>query len=231
MALVLAGAFAIAVIVGVLAATGSGHSPARAVTIPVSDRNASPALFRAAEAVGFTPPSLAGGGQIESSAISSTTNGDASGLLPLGAAAPPFLLRTPTGTLVSLAGLRGKTVLLEFFATWCPHCAAEAPHLKQIYAGLPRRQYAVVAVNADGEDAASVLAYHIYFGFPFPAVLDPSSHPGSFHQPGSPGPVSSGYRVGLFPTFYIVDSHGRIAWRAHGEQPDALLLRELRRAG
>jgi hypothetical protein len=101
----------------------------------------------------------------------------------------------------------------------------------QIYAGLPRRQYAVVAVNADGEDAASVLAYHIYFGFPFPAVLDPSSHPGSFHQPGSPGPVSSSYRVGLFPTFYIVDPHGRIAWRAHGEQPDALLLRELRRAG
>ncbi|MGG7381741.1 peroxiredoxin family protein, partial [Escherichia coli] len=45
-------------------------------------------------------------------------------LLPIGAQAPDFTLRTPTGTPVSLRALRGKAVLLEFFATWCPHCNA-----------------------------------------------------------------------------------------------------------
>ncbi len=131
---------------------------------------------------------------------------------------------------VSLASLRGKAALLELFATWCPHCAAEAPHLKAMFDALPHKRYAFLSINADGEDAPSVLAYHIYFGLPFPAVLDPSTDTGSFHREGTGGPVSKAYKVQLFPTFYVIDPRGRIAWAASGEQSDAVLLHELRAA-
>jgi len=154
----------------------------------------------------------------------------AKGLLPVGSVAPAFRLRTPAGAPLSLASLRGKTVLLELFATWCPHCTAEAPHLKAMYAKLPHDRYAFVSVNADSEDAASVLAYHIWFGLPFPALLDPGTDPGTFHKAGSPGPVSKQYKVKLYPTFYVIDPAGKVAWSANGEQPDALLLQELRQA-
>jgi hypothetical protein len=85
-------------------------------------------------------------------------------------------------------------------------------------------------VNADGEDAASVFAYHRYFGLQFPALLDPSGRPGSFHDQGSPGPVSTAYRVQAYPTFFVLDPRGRLVWRGDGEQPDALLRQELARA-
>jgi thiol-disulfide isomerase/thioredoxin len=118
-------------------------------------------------------------------------------------------------------------VLIEFFATWCPHCDAEAPHLQRLYSSLPRRAFAVVAVDADGETAPSVLAFHVYFGLGFPALLDPSRRPGSFAQPGSAGPVSQAYRVRVFPTFYVLDPEGRVTWAGQGEQPDAVLRRAL----
>ena len=128
-----------------------------------------------------------------------------------------------------LAAQRGKTVLLEFFATWCPHCAAEAPHLKSIAATLRRGHYAFLSVNADGEDPASVLAYHIYFDLPFPALLDPSSHPGNLHHPGCPGRCRWPTRSRL--SHLLRDRPARQdRVVGAGEQPDALLLAELRNA-
>ncbi len=140
------------------------------------------------------------------------------------------MLRTPTGTRVSLRTLRGRAVLLEFFATWCPHCDAEAPHLERLYSSLRHSRDAFLAVNADGETAPSVLAYHIYFELAYPALLDPSSDPGSFSSAGSPGPVSTAYHVADYPTFYVLDPSGRIVWAGQGEQPDLLLAHELEQA-
>jgi thiol-disulfide isomerase/thioredoxin len=227
--LILCCAVLVALAIGALLAGGGSKKPVRVVTIPLADRSASTELLRQAEAVGFEPATEVGAGQVEREPFDGAAVSSKSLLHP-GTKAPPFRLRTPTGAPVSLASLRGKTVLLEFFATWCPHCAAEAPHLKKLYRSLPRGRYAVVAVNADGEDAPSVLAYHIYFGLPFPALLDPSSHPGTFHSRGSAGPVSRAYRVNGFPTFYVISPDGKIAWGGFGEQPDSLLAYVLHQA-
>jgi peroxiredoxin len=148
----------------------------------------------------------------------------------VGTRAPGFTLRTPEGKTVRLGDYRGKAVLVEFFATWCPHCAAATPWVRELFAGLPASKYAWLSVNADGEDAASVYAYHRYFGIDSPALLDPSSQPGTFRSPGAAGPVTTRYRIQAFPTFYVVDTRGRISWRSDGEQPNALLERELRKA-
>jgi len=204
-------------------------SKARVVTIPAADRNASPALLRAAEAVNFRPPHLAGTGKIESQPASAAKL-ITSGLLPLGAGAPDFTLRTPTGSRVELRSLRGKAVLLEFFATWCPHCNAEAPHLQDLYARLPHRKVAFVSIDGNSDDAASVFAYHVWYGLPFPAVLDQGSHTVTFPEHGPLGPVTQAYGVSEWPTFYVLDPSGRVTWRSGGEQPDALLEAELLRA-
>lgn len=223
----LAAALAVAIVLGALIAALSPRKPLHVVTIPAADRGASAALVSAAEALDFHPFSSPGG--IEDKPASAAEAPSPS-LLPVGSQAPEFELRTPSGTAVSLRGLRGQTVLLEFFATWCPHCGAEAPHLRSLYASLPKAKFAFVSVNADSEDAPSVFAYHVYFGLPFPAVLDPGGHAVTWPAHGPLGPVSRRYLVSLFPTFYVVDPRGRIAWRSDGEQPDALLRQQLLRA-
>ncbi len=220
----------VGIVVGVLLATRSTSSPPPAAAPSASDQNAPAALVKAAEAVGFHPTTEPGVGRVESQPASAAQPPSNPNLLAVGSKAPAFTLKTAQGQPVSLADFRGKAALLEFFATWCPHCNAEAPHLRSLYASLPKSRYAFVSVNADGEDAASVFAYHRYFGLQFPALLDPSSQPGSFHQQGAAGSVSTSYGVQAFPTFYVLDRTGRIFWRSDGEQPDALLRLELAKA-
>ena len=151
-------------------------------------------------------------------------------LLPVGAMAPDFTLAATDGRQVRLSDYRGRTVLLEFSATWCSHCQAEAPHLRRLYEALPIDTVAFLTVNGDSEDAASIDAFSRYFGLPWPTLLDPGSPRGSFSRPGGIGPVSAAYGLALFPTFYVIDHEGRIAWRGDREQPDALLLEKIRDA-
>jgi peroxiredoxin len=223
----LGAAIVLVIAVGAVAVVRSPTTPPRLVTIPPADRNASAALVRAAEAVGFRPSSGSSGVEDDPASAAPTPG---SGLLPVGMAAPDFALRTPTGDRVGLRGLRGKAVLLEFFATWCPHCAGEAPHLRRLYASFSRSKVAFVSVNADSEDAPSVFAYHVYFGLPFPALLDPGGRTVTWPAHGPIGPISARYRVTRYPTFYLLDPRGRIVWRSNGEQPDALLRQQLGRA-
>jgi peroxiredoxin len=224
--LALVAVVAAVVVLGVVLAAGS--SKPHVVTIPKADRNATPALMRAAEDVHFRPPQADGAGRIEDEPASAAKI-FTKGLLRLGARAPDFTLRTPTGTPVSLRALRGKAVLLEFFATWCPHCNAEAPHLRDLYGRLPHSKVEFVSIDSNGDDAPSVFAYHVWYELPFPALLDHGERTVTFPEHGPIGPVARKYGVSFWPTFYVLDSRGRVAWRSGGEQPDALLERELRR--
>jgi peroxiredoxin len=213
----------VAVVVGVLLATRSGSSTPAAAPPTAADRNAPAALVRAADAVGFHPTTEPGVGELEGQPASAAQPSSNPDLLRVGTIAPSFTLRTPQGQEVSLAAYRGKAVLLEFFASWCPHCNAEAPHLAKLARSLEPRGVRFLSVNADGETAPSVFAFHRYYGLPYPALVDPSDKPGSFQAPGSAGKVTTAYRVQSFPTFYAISPHGKIVWRSDGEQPDALL--------
>jgi peroxiredoxin len=224
-------ALVIAIVVVILLATRSTPKVAAPASSSASDVGAPASLVAAANAVGFHPTTEPGVGEIESKPLSAANPPANPNLLPVGAKAPPFALKTPEGEQVSLASDRGNAVLLEFFATWCPHCNAEAPHIAALSRSLQDEHIRVLSVNADGETAPSVFAFHRYYGLPYPALLDPSSQPGSFTHEGAAGAVSTTYKVADFPTFYVIAPNGVIAWHGDGEQPDVLLRRELVTAG
>lgn len=148
-------------------------------------------------------------------------------LLPVGAQAPAFALHTTEGGTASLAKLRGQAVLVEFCASWSSHCAATVPVLNRVSA---LAHAAVVYVDGDSEEKASVASFARTYGARFPLALDPGPSTVSFPAHGPRGPLTARYRVTVFPTFYVVDGQGRVDWRAAGEQPAAVLARELRRA-
>jgi peroxiredoxin len=151
----------------------------------------------------------------------------AESLLPVEAQAPAFTLHTTAGGTMSLRKLRGKAVLLEFCASWSSHCVATVLVLNRLRASSSA---AVAYVDGDSEQESSVASFGRTFHARFPLALDPGPTAVSFPAHGPRGPVTALYRVTVFPTFYVVDPQGRVAWRAAGEQPFAILARELRRA-
>ncbi len=212
--------------IGVAFAVTIVNGSSRAVAVGTASSN-EPA---ASGTIDFQPTKAIDAGKVEGLPAGAVQKADNPRLLPVGSAAPDFTLSTASGTRVSLSDFRGKTVLLVFFATWCPHCQAEAPHLKAIMSTLSPEKFAMISVNADSEDAASLEAFDRYFGITTPSLLDPGTTPGNFYHQGSTGPVTLAYKVGIFPTFYIIDPWGTISWRADHEQPDALLLEKLKDA-
>ena len=218
--------------VAVIASTRPGPAtaaPAVNASAPSAPASAFPtdALAAAADALGFRRTTGENVGVVENLPPDTRLLPPSKTLLAVGAAAPDFTLATATGERVRLSDLRGKTVLLEFFATWCPHCQAEALHLMRLFETLPASDFAFLSVNADSEDPASLYAFDRFFHIPWPTLLDPGTPAGSFTRAGGAGPVTTAYGVALYPTFYIIDAKGRVAWRNDREQPDMLLSQKL----
>ncbi len=115
-----------------------------------------------------------------------------------GMPAPEFSLQTVDGQTLSLSDLRGKAVMVNFWATWCPPCRAEMPDMQQVYAERGSSDIAILAVNVQ-EAAELVNQFVARYGLKFPILMDPS------------GNVFTAYRVSSLPTSYFVDREGRIA--------------------
>ena len=196
-------AVAVAVVVTVL------NSSSRAVATAEST-DASPAPGK----IDFQPTHEVGAGRVEGLPADAVHDGDNLDLLAAGSEAPDFALSTAAGTLVRLSSYRGKTVLLEFSTTWCPHCQAEAPHLKQLMASLPVERFAMISVNADSEDAASLIAFDRYFGITFPTLLDPGAA-GQLLPPGLLGLGNANLQGRHLPYLLYYQSQGphRLAGR------------------
>ena len=110
-----------------------------------------------------------------------------------------FGLASIDGTQVRISGLRGKVVLLNFWATWCPPCKAEMPDLEALYREYGSKQnFVVVGVDVE-ESASAVSAFARQNELSFPVLLD------------TQGSVSNGiYPIRSLPTSMIIDRQGKI---------------------
>ncbi|WP_373228600.1 TlpA disulfide reductase family protein [Cohnella sp.] len=118
----------------------------------------------------------------------------------IGNKAADFTLTTIDGKEVSLSDYRGKRVLLNFWATWCPPCKAEMPHMEKFYKEYQQDDIVVLGVNLTNTEKSSdkVKSFIENRGLTFPILLDKS------------GAVSDKYKVIAYPTTFIIDSSGII---------------------
>ena len=123
--------------------------------------------------------------------------GYAAGELP-----PPFVGRTAHGAALSLRELRGKVVIVTFWATWCPPCRAELALLEDLSRELGE-EFAVVAVNVR-ESSPVVREYAAALGLTFAVLVDPH------------GEIQRSYGVIGLPTTFLIGRDGRAVARAIG---------------
>jgi thiol-disulfide isomerase/thioredoxin len=122
---------------------------------------------------------------------------------PPGEVPPPFDARTSDGGALSLVGLRGRVVLLTFWATWCAPCREELPRLDRVHRGLAGEGLRVVAVNVR-EEREAVAEYGRTLGLTLPLVVDPQ------------GAIQLAYGVIALPTTFVIARDGRTVARAIG---------------
>lgn len=112
-------------------------------------------------------------------------------------AAPPIDLLTPEGAPFSLKQLRGKIVLVNFWATWCEPCITEMPSLQRLRDQLAPSGFEVLAVNYQ-EGPARIGAFMQKLKLTLPVVRD------------TDGSVARSWRARVFPASYLVDRDGNI---------------------
>lgn len=113
--------------------------------------------------------------------------------------APEFSIKDLAGNIVSLQNLRGKVVMLNFWATWCAPCVFEMPSLERLYQTHKARGLEIVAINIDPPKIESeVKAFAKLNGLSFKILLD---------QEISTPPL---YGVGGFPETIFVSREGKI---------------------
>jgi len=115
----------------------------------------------------------------------------------IGKLAPDFTLNGLDGQEVSLSDLRGKPVLLNFWATWCGPCRIEMPFLQEIYEKWTGKELVLLAVNLQ-EDPGKVREFVESAGYSFPVLL----------TDGNEVPLS--YNIRGIPATFFIDADGVI---------------------
>lgn len=135
----------------------------------------------------------------------------------VGELAPDFELMSLTGEPMRLSDLRGKAVLINFWATWCAPCVLEMPNFQKYYENYPG-DFEILAVSS-GEAEDTVAKFVKDMRLTFPIVLDPESK------------VYALYRFQGYPTSYIIDKDGIVRFQQIGLMDEATLEKYLTEVG
>ena len=120
-----------------------------------------------------------------------------------GKPAPNFSLTSFDGQQISLGGLRGRVVVLNLWASWCPPCREEAPALESIWREYEGKGVAFVGVNVK-DTGSQARAFIGQFALTYPNGPDPY------------GRISKAYRVYALPETFVISRNGQVAIRYAG---------------
>jgi thiol-disulfide isomerase/thioredoxin len=124
-----------------------------------------------------------------------------------GKPAPDFILRDLDGREVHLSELRGKPVLLDFWATWCGYCREALPSVELMHRSLKDR-LAVFGVDDEAPEVAR--EYLQKFGYTLPSLVDPNDR------------VVNMFHLGGWPTTILIDREGKIVFYEVGFESEKL---------
>ena len=121
-------------------------------------------------------------------------------LIPVGSEAPDFTQPTPDGKQLSLSSLRGKVVLIDFWASWCKPCRMENPNVKRVYDQYKGKGFEILGVSLDREKGAWTQAI-AQDGLPWKHVSDLAFWNNAAAQQ---------YGVSSIPYTVLVDKDGKV---------------------
>jgi peroxiredoxin len=127
-------------------------------------------------------------------------------IVPIGVGlpAPNFTFPGLDGKNVNLSDYRGKVVLVNIWATWCPSCVNEMPSMEKLYQKLKGEDFEILAVSIDSLGAQVVEPFMEKYKLTFPALID------------SQGTIRLTYRTTGVPESFIVDKDGKLAKKIIG---------------
>ena len=147
---------------------------------------------------------LIGGVAYMVSTTSSRTPGDVVQSVAAGDLAPAFQLEDTNGNQVSLSDLRGKVVLVNFWATWCPPCIEEMPSMETLNKAMAGYDFVMLAINAEENGRSAVAGFLNKTPYTFPILYDDK------------GVVQKRYGVFKFPESFVVGKDGIVAEKIIG---------------
>lgn len=128
----------------------------------------------------------------------------AAGIPQVGQPAPDFALKDASGKKISLSDYKGRVVMINFWATWCPPCRQEMPSMESLFQEYNKKGFEILAVSSDSQAEKIVKPFMEFYELTFSALMDID------------GSVHSLYGVTSIPTTYIVDKNGNIAQKFMG---------------
>jgi peroxiredoxin len=117
--------------------------------------------------------------------------------------APDFSLTDLNGKSLNLSSFKGRPILLNFWASWCPYCRKERAHLNKLHEDFTDKKLVIISVSID-KSLAQVKSFMKKHPAEFPVLWDHT------------GKVSSTYNVSALPTSYLINSDGIIKKKITG---------------
>ena len=137
-------------------------------------------------------------------------------LIGIGLTASDFTLPGLDGKMVSLSDYKGKVVLVNIWATWCPPCVDEMPSIEKLYQKLKGEDFEILAVSIDSLGLEVVAPFMKKYKLTFPALIDPT------------GNIRMTYRTTGVPESFIIDKNGILVKKIIGPRdwanPEILLF-------
>lgn len=122
-------------------------------------------------------------------------------LLKTGTLVPAFSLKTPDGKTVNLSDFKGKYLVIDFWASWCPDCRKDAPNLVRMYDKFHKQGIEFLGISFDTDKEAWKKAIEKY-GIAYEQVSELKK----FHDTD----ISKAYGVKWIPSMYLIDKEGKV---------------------